>query len=151
MEKQTPVRTGVELALKLKVLGGKLFGFSLICLICRYFFVAIFLPEQRGQGLTIGWLLILIPIWATGVSGLLLFFVGSIVGWYANIGLDPATPLPFIPPSANFYEEIFFDLQGYRRIVLDNSSVTYIGEELYFLFWRTTKQLIPHTPIPHLL
>jgi hypothetical protein len=79
--------------------------------------------------------------------GCCFFLAGWILGWYANIGLDPVTALPFIPPSENFYEEIFFDLQGYRRLVFDGSSVTYVAEELYVLFWKTAERLLPYRSI----
>lgn len=128
----------------MKVLGGKLFTFCLTCLICGYLFEAVFRPERRGQGLTTGLMLVLVPIWATGVAGLVLFFLGSIIGWYSYTGRDPGAAPPFIPPSVGFYEEIFFDLQGCRRLVFDDSSVTYKAAEHYYLFWRTTERFIPY-------
>ena len=64
----------------LKKTGGSMVGVCIMCRVVGRGIVARNFPDARGQGLTPGVLLILIPIWSIGILGLVACIAGFVWG-----------------------------------------------------------------------
>lgn len=81
-------RTSSKPGARAKTLGGRMVCISLVCLLIGGAIINIFFPEMaKGNKLGIVRLLILIPIWITGITGLVLL----LIGWRQKIAADRCT------------------------------------------------------------